>query len=76
MAAAGAPDIEDADKVSFECVYRGNEGAAGGAQACGATRCLGRRCHYMYFCKEEHLSARSRRWVSLVVLALRVSCFP
>ena len=42
MAAAGAPDIEDADKVSFECVCRGNAGDAGGAQACGVTRCLGR----------------------------------
>ena len=42
MAAAGAPDIEDADKVSFECVCRGNAGAEGGAQACVATRCLGR----------------------------------
>ena len=42
MAAAGAPDIEDADKVCFECVCRGNAGAGGDAQACGATRCLGR----------------------------------
>ena len=42
MAEAGAPDIEDADKVSFEFVRRGNAGAAGDAQACGATRCLGR----------------------------------